>query len=135
MERVSKSVIRNKTLITIFAFVFSSCYNPLDDISEISGMNVGGGVSLEMTERDESAGLDADFTSVYLYSINDSNIIIHARQIFQPYDYTDTGSNYKIHPFLNNTSGYYKTLLSDEDVKELYIDTVNQKMVYRFTHL
>ena len=98
-------------------------------------MNVGGGVSLEMTKRDESSGLDADFTNVYLYSINDSNIIIHARHIFQPYDYTDSGSNNKIYPFLNNTSGYYKTLLSDECVKELYIDTVNQKMVYRFTHL
>ena len=90
---------------------------------------------METMKREESCGLNSDFTCVYVYSIKDSNIIIRAKELFQPYKFTNSDTNDIIYLYLNNTSGYYRTLFSDEDVKRLYIDTVNSNVIYCVTHL
>ena len=134
MAKVLKLVIRNSIYISCFMF-FCACYNPIDDISDIFGTNIKESVCMKTMKREESCGLNSDFTCVYVYSIKDSDIIIRAKELFQPYEFTSTDTNDIIYLYLNNTSGYYQTLFSDEDVKRLYIDTVNNIVIYCISHL
>lgn len=134
MGKNLKLVIRNLFFIPCSLF-FCACYNPIDDISDILEMNIKGSMRMETMKREESCGLNSDFTCVYVYSIKDSNIIIRAKELFQPYKFTNSDTNDIIYLYLNNTSGYYRTLFSDEDVKRLYIDTVNSNVIYCVTHL
>lgn len=114
---------------------FCACYNPIDDISDIFGTNIKESVRMETLEREESSGLNPDFTCVYVYSIKDSNIIFRAKELFQPYEFISIDTNDIVYHYLNNTSGYYRTVFSDEDVKRLYVDTVNNNVIYCITHL
>ena len=114
---------------------FCACYNPINDISNIFGTNIKESVRMETLKREELCGLNSDFTCVYIYSIKDSNIIIRAKELFKPYEFISTDTNDILYHYLKNTSGYYRTLFSDEDVKRLYIDTVNNNVIYCITHL
>lgn len=134
MEKVLKLVIRNLIRISCFTLL-CACYNPIDDISDIFGMNINKSLCMETMKREESSGLNSDFTCVYVYSIKDSNIIIRAKEYFQPYEFISADTNDITYLYLNNTSGFYRTLISDEDVKRLYIDTVNNNVIYCITHL
>ena len=137
MEKNSRSVIhkiRETIIIPCFIF-FSACYNPIDDISASFGVSMKGEVHLETIKREESDGLNSDFTCVYVYSIKDSTIIIRAKELFQTYEFTETDTGDIAYQYLNKTSGYYQKIVSDEEEKRLYIDTVNNNVVYFFTHL
>ena len=115
--------------------LFSACYNPLDDISASFGISMKGSVHLETVKRDESDGLNSDFTCVYVFSIKDRNLIIRAKELFQPYEFAETGTGDIAYPYLAKTSGYCQTLVSNAEAKRLYIDTVNNNVVYCITHL
>lgn len=134
MGKILKLVIRNLFFIPCFLF-FCACYNPIDDISDILEMNIKGSMRMETMKREESCGLQADFTCVYVYSIKDSNIILRAKELFQPYVFISTDTNDIIYHYLNNTCGYYRTIFSDKDVKRLFIDTLNNNVIYCITHL
>ena len=63
-------------MIALISIIHPSCYYPIDDISNISGIDIKESVHFETTKRGETEGLNADFTCVYLYSIIDSSVIV-----------------------------------------------------------
>lgn len=119
MGKNLKLVIRNLFFIPCFLF-FCACYNPIDDISDILEMNIKGSMRMETMKREESCGLNSDFTCVYVYSIKDSNIIIRAKELFQPYKFTNSDTNDIIYLYLNNTSGLPNTIFGRRCKKTIY---------------
>lgn len=115
--------------------LFGACYHPIDDICDSFGLSIKDGVQLIMKVQEEYGGINSDFTCIYIYSITDNNIITQAKEKFHPYKCEGNDSNKLINNYLINTSGYYQVLTSERDEKCLYIDTVNNNIIYCYMHL
>lgn len=130
MEKILKLITLNKVFLIVFSTIMLGCYNPSDDISSFFVIDIKEGVQLQESINLNGNGLNNDFISVYIYSIQDSNILSYAKEKFQPYFYDVKDSNEILYSFLNNTNGYYERKLEDNRLKNIYIDFINKKMVY-----
>lgn len=134
MVKKMKLDITNTIMLSCIV-LFEACYNPIDDVYNSFGLNIKDGVCLVTKVREEYGGINSDFMCVYVYSITDNNIITHAKEKFLPYKYVDYDDNTIEEKYLINTSGYYQTLISGEEVKRLYVDTINNNIIYCISYL
>lgn len=130
MERILKLITPNKVFIIVFSIVMLGCYNPSDDMSSFFLIDIKGSVQLQESINLNGKGLNNDFTCIYIYSISDSNIITYAKENFQPYFYDTKDTNEILYSFLYNTHGYYETKIKYNDLKTIYIDLTNKRVVY-----
>lgn len=133
MEKVLRLVIAN-TILLICAVLFCACYHPIDDINKSFGISIDDKVQLKTSVREEYGGINSDYTCIYIYSITDTNIIAHAKDNFQTYCHESDGGNTLIEHYLINTGGYCKILTSNQEEKCLYIDTVNNNILFCIVH-
>ena len=75
MEKVLQLGIRNLIFIVVCLWIFTACYNPIDDISTFSGIGMKGRISLIEKKHINSGGLNGDYSCIYRFHINDSVII------------------------------------------------------------
>lgn len=130
MEKILKLIISNKVFIIIFSIILSGCYNLSDNISSFFVFDIEESVQFQERINLNGKGLNNDFISIYIYTIKDSNIVTYAKENFQPYFYDLKDTNEILYPLLGNTSGYYLTRIENKELKTLYIDLINRRMLY-----